>query len=88
MLEVGILKTFDGTDYRAAVQLAGSVTTYFDDLPVDRGIPASQLLPGRSVLVAAPGGNPRDACVLAVWERASGGSGGDHCAAVLAWLGV
>ena len=34
MLEVGILKTWDSVNYKAGVQLAGSLTTYFDNLNV------------------------------------------------------
>jgi len=72
MLEIGILKNFDSDTYRAGVQLAGSLTTYFDDVSVARNIPPSVLAVGNYVIVAVPGGNPRDACVIAAWP--SGGS--------------
>jgi hypothetical protein len=67
MLEVGILKNFNSDTYKAAVQLAGSLTTYFDNISVARNIAASQMIVGRYVLVAIPEGNPKDACVIAVF---------------------
>ena len=79
MIEVAILKSFDSTDYRAEVQLAGSLSAYFDDVPVARNIAASQMTVGRLVLVISPDDNPRNAAVVAVWDRAAGGGGfGDH----------
>jgi hypothetical protein len=72
MIEIGILKYFDTVAYRAGVQLAGSLTTYFDDISVARNIPSLDLVAGNHVIVAIPGGNPRDACVIAAWP--SGGS--------------
>lgn len=67
MLEVAILKNFDSDNYRAGVQLAGSVTTYFDNLNVARNIASADMVIGRSVIVVIPGGNPRDAVVIAVF---------------------
>lgn len=75
MIELGVLKSFDPIDYRAEVQLVGSLTTYFDDVPVARNITALQMSAGRHVLLATPGDNPKDACVIAVWDRAEGGGG-------------
>jgi hypothetical protein len=72
MIEIGILKNFDSETYKAGVQLAGSLTTYFDDVSVARNIPSLALVVGNYVIVAIPGGNPRDACVIAAWP--SGGS--------------
>jgi len=71
MIEIGILKNFDSVTYKAGVQLAGSLTTYFDDISVARNIPSLTLVVGNYVIVAIPGGNPRDACVIATWP--SGG---------------
>jgi len=67
MIEVAVLKTFDSEDYRAGVQLVGSLTTYFDNLNVARNIPSAEMTIGRRVIVAIPGGNPRDAVVIAVY---------------------
>jgi len=73
MIEVGILKNFDSGTYKAGVQLAGSLTTYFDDISVAKNIPSSALVVGNYVIVAIPQGNPRDACVIATWPQGSPG---------------
>lgn len=65
MLAVGILKTWDSVSYRAGVQLAGSLTTYLDNLSVARNIAAADMVIGRYVVVAIP--NARDAVVIAVY---------------------
>lgn len=75
MIEIGILKNFDSGTYKAGVQLAGSLTTYFDDISVAKNIPSSALVIGNYVIVAIPGGNPRDACVIATWPGGSPGGG-------------
>ena len=74
MLELGILKTFDSQNHTAGVQLAGSLTTYLDDIAVSVSIPSSAMVVGNYVLVAIPGGNPRDACVIATWPQGSSGT--------------
>ncbi len=73
MLELGILKTWNSTTHTAGVQLAGSLTTYLDDISVSVSIPSSAMVVGNYVLVAIPGGNPRDACVVASWPQGSSG---------------
>ena len=65
MLEVGILKTWDSINYKAGVQLAGSLTTYFDNLKVARNIASADMVIGRRVIVVIPEGNPKDAVVIA-----------------------
>ena len=67
MIEIGILKNFDSGTYKAGVQLAGSLTTYFDNLNVARNIASAEMVTGRHVILAIPGGNPRDAVVIAVF---------------------
>ena len=67
MIEVGILKNFDGGTYKAGVQLAGSLTTYFDDVNVARNIASGEMITGRHVILAVPQDNPRDAVVIAVF---------------------
>jgi len=67
MLHLGILKTWNSTTYKAGVQLAGSLTTYFDNLNVARNIPSAEMTIGRRVIVVIPEGNPRDAAVIAVF---------------------
>jgi hypothetical protein len=75
MIEVGILKNFDSETYKAGVQLAGSLTTYFDDISVAKNIPSGAMVIGNYVIVAIPGGNPRDACVIATWPGGTPGGG-------------
>lgn len=76
MLQLGILKTWNSTTYKAGVQLVGSLTTYLDDISVSVSIASSAMVVGNYVLVAIPGGNPRDACVVASWPAGSSGGGG------------
>jgi hypothetical protein len=75
---LGILKYFNSGTYKAAVQLAGSLTTYFEDVPVSRAIPTSALVVGNRVILAIPGGNPKDACVIATWPGGSPGGAEVH----------
>ena len=67
MLEIAILKNFDSGTYKAGVQLAGSLTTYFDDVNVARNIASGEMITGRHVILAVPQDNPRDAVVIAVF---------------------
>jgi hypothetical protein len=67
MIEVGILKNFDSGTYKAGVQLAGSLTTYFDNVNVARNIATGEMMTGRHVILVVPEGNPRDALVIAVF---------------------
>lgn len=76
MLHLGILKTWNSTDYTAGVQLAGSLTTYLDDINVASNIAPEAMIVGNYVLIAIPEGNPRDACVIASWPEGSSGGGG------------
>jgi len=76
MLELGILKTYDSGTHKAGVQLVGSLTTYLDNISVATNIAAEAMITGNYVLVAIPGGNPRDACVVASWPQGSSGGGG------------
>jgi len=76
MLELGILKTWNSEAHKAGVQLVGSLTTYLDDISVSISIASSAMVVGNYVLVAIPGGNPRDACVVASWPAGSSGGGG------------
>lgn len=75
MLEIAVLKNFDSGTYRAGVQLAGSLTTYLDHIPVSVAIPSSAMEIGNRVILAIPGGNPKDACVIATWPQGSAGGG-------------
>jgi len=76
MLELGILKTWNAETHKAGVQLVGSLTTYLDNISVATNIAPQAMVVGNYVLVAIPGGNPRDACVVASWPQGSSGGGG------------
>ncbi len=76
MLHLGIVKTFNNQTHKAGVQLVGSLTTYLDDIPVATNIAPEAMTVGNYVLVAIPGGNPRDACIVASWPAGSSGGGG------------
>ena len=67
MIELAILKNFDDVNYRASVQLAGSLTAYFDNIHVARNIDSAEMVTDRHVILAVPGGNPRNAVVIAVF---------------------
>lgn len=66
MIEIGVLKTWNGAAYTADVQLTQSAT-YFDQVPVARNIAAPEMVAGRYVIVAVPNTNPKDAVVIAVF---------------------
>jgi len=74
MLHLGILKTFDSTTHKAGIQLAGSLTTYLDDIAVATNIAPEAMSISNYVLVAIPEGNPRDACIVASWPAGSSGT--------------
>ena len=67
MIEIAILKNYDEESHRAGVQLMGSLTTYLDHINVARNIPPDEMTAGRRVILAMPGGNPKDAVVIAVF---------------------
>ena len=64
----GVLKSFDSGAYTAAVQLAGSLAVWLEDVAVARNIPSGEVVVGRTcaVLFFDPG-SPRDAVVIAVY---------------------
>jgi hypothetical protein len=68
MLEKGILKHYDAVTHRADIQLAGSLTTYFDRVRVARNIPAAEMVIGRHVFIAIPDNNPGNAAIIAVFD--------------------
>ena len=76
MLELGILKTWNADTHKAGVQLVGSLTTYLDNISVATNIAPQAMVLYNYVLVAIPGGNPRDACIVASWPTGSSGGGG------------
>lgn len=68
MIKRGILKAFDSVTYTATVQIAGSLSVWLEDVPVNRGIETTDMVVGRNVaLIFLDPGNPSDAVVVAVW---------------------
>ena len=67
MIEIATLKTYDSPTHTASVQLAGSVTTYLDDVPVSKAIDAADMSIGDKVILAVPRNNLKDAAVIAVF---------------------
>jgi len=66
MVYIGILKKWHSGTYKADVQLTMSAT-YFDQVPVARNIASGDMVAGRHVIVAVPGGKPGDAVVIGVF---------------------
>jgi hypothetical protein len=68
MIKKGILKSFDSGTYLAAVQIAGSLSVWLENIPTSRALPASEMTSGRTVAVLFHDeGNPSDCVVIAVW---------------------
>lgn len=62
------VKSFNPTTYRATLQVAGSLATWLEGVPVARNIPTSEMAVGRScVLLLFDVANPQDAVVAAVY---------------------
>lgn len=67
-LRKGTLQSFNGTTYRATLEMAGSPASWLGGVPVARNIPSVEMVAGRScaVLFFDPA-NPDDAVVVAVY---------------------
>lgn len=67
-LRRGIIKGFDGTTYKASVQLAGSLGAWLDGIPVARNIASGEMTAGRScAVVFFDPADPGDAVLMAVY---------------------
>ena len=67
-LHQGVLKVWDGVNWKADVQLTGSLQLWLKAVPIARDIAAVEMVVGRKVAVALfDPSNPDDAAVLAVW---------------------
>ena len=67
-LHQGVLKVWDGVNWKADVQLTGSLQLWLKAVPVARDVAAVEMVVGRKVAVALfDPSNPDDAAVLAVW---------------------
>ncbi len=63
-----ILKSFNGANYTATVQLVGSSQAYLENIVVARNIPSAEMVTGREVAVMFFDlFRPTDAVVAAVW---------------------
>lgn len=64
----GQLKSFDSVNYKATVQIAGSLPVWLDGVPVARNIPAAEMVAGRQcALIFFDEANPSDAVLIAVY---------------------
>lgn len=64
----GIVRSFDAGTYSATVQMAGSLATWLEGVPVSRSIPGAEMTAGRAcAVIHFDPANPRDAVVAAVW---------------------
>ena len=69
MIKKALIKDFDASTYTAVVQLVGSMGTWLEDIPVSRGIPATEMAAGRRcAVIFFNEANPTDAVVIAVYE--------------------
>ena len=64
----GVLKSFNGVDHSATVQLAGNHKTYLEGIAVAMNIPAAEMSVGRKVVVVFfDEHNAKEAVVVAVY---------------------
>lgn len=65
----GILRVWNVGPYTADVQLTGSLPAYVTAVPVSRGLPSAEMVPGRRCAVALfdDGSNPQSAVVFAIY---------------------
>jgi hypothetical protein len=75
-LKRGTIKAYSATTHKAAVQIAGSLSVWLNDLPVATDIPPPLVLPGRECAVLLfTDDNPDDGVVVAVHGAAPSGVG-------------
>ena len=64
----GTLKSFDSGAYTATIQMAGSLATWLQGIPVARNIPSAEMAADRTcAVILFDSANPQDAVVAAVW---------------------
>ena len=64
----GVIKSFNAGTYKAAVQIAGSLAVWLEDVPVARNIAGGEVVAGRRCAVLFfDTANPDDAVVIAVY---------------------
>jgi len=65
----GVVRAFDSATWKADVQVTGSFATFLQGVPVNRGLAAAAITPGRwCVVIFNDASNPRDAVLVAVYE--------------------
>lgn len=79
VLKRGVIRAYDALTHKAAVQIAGSLSTYLPDVAVATDIPPAEVQPDRecAVLFFADA-NPEDAVVIAIHGGIPAAAGGDH----------
>ena len=64
----GTLKSFDSGAYTATLQMAGSLATWLQGVPVARNIPSAEMVAGRAcAVILFDTANPQDVVVVAVY---------------------
>ena len=67
-LKRGVIQAFNATDYKAKVQVAGSLLGWLEGVAVARNIPAAEMVAGRKfALIFFDDANPGDAVLVAVY---------------------
>ena len=68
VIKKGVIKGFSTTDYRATLQLSGSLAVWLYSVPVARNIAAAEMLSGRKcAVIFFDEDNKDDAVVAAVY---------------------
>ena len=68
MIKKAILKSFDSANYKATIQLPGSLPSWLENVPVSRAIPSVEMVVGRWVaLLLFDPSNPNDAVIVGVY---------------------
>ena len=69
IIEKGLLKSFNSTNYTATVMLSGSYKTPIERVTVARNIPSAAMIGGKRVAVLFNDEyNPKDAVIIAVYD--------------------
>ncbi len=68
-LRRGTVRGFDSSSFTADVQLDGSVSTWLTGVRISRAIPSSEILAGRSCIIAfaSDPSDPTEAVVIAIY---------------------
>ena len=68
-LKKGILRSFNASDYKATLQLAGSYKALLDGVAVAHNLPAAEMVAGRRLAVVFfDEHNSKEAVVVAVYD--------------------